>query len=204
MALIKHHKVVSALPAQLETDSIYYVRAGTGVDIYVTNSAGVVVAYPTNADAYAKLDAQLMHVQDQKAPGVFGGTFTYGGWRTRDLNTVLINTIAGASLASNLVTLPAGTYDVSAHAPAIAVDTHMACLTVNGVQKLLGSSEGTLSGTLVSTCSRIQGRLVLPSASQIGLQHCCATTRTEHGFGYPSALAGAHEAYSDLRIQRIA
>ena len=48
MAVIKHHKYVSALPATLEADSIYYVRRGTGFDIYVTNSTGLVVAYPLN------------------------------------------------------------------------------------------------------------------------------------------------------------
>lgn len=46
--MIKHHKYVAALPAVLEADSIYYVRAGVGFDIYVTNSSGTVVAYPVN------------------------------------------------------------------------------------------------------------------------------------------------------------
>jgi len=38
---LKQHKAVSALPATLEPDSIYYVRTGDGYDQYVTNSAGV-------------------------------------------------------------------------------------------------------------------------------------------------------------------
>ncbi|RIA22679.1 hypothetical protein DFO61_3369 [Ectopseudomonas oleovorans] len=48
MAVIRHHKYVGALPSPLEADSVYYVRAGTGFDIYVTNSSGMVVAYPLN------------------------------------------------------------------------------------------------------------------------------------------------------------
>lgn len=48
MAQVKFHKFVAALPAELEADAIYYVRAGAGFDIYVTNSSGVVVAYPLN------------------------------------------------------------------------------------------------------------------------------------------------------------
>lgn len=48
MAVIKHHKYVAALPSALESDSIYYVRAGAGFDIYVTNSSGTIVAYPLN------------------------------------------------------------------------------------------------------------------------------------------------------------
>jgi len=46
--MIRQHKVVAALPAQLEKDSIYYVRKGSGFDLYVTNSSGTIVAYPAN------------------------------------------------------------------------------------------------------------------------------------------------------------
>lgn len=48
MAQVKHHKFVAALPVELEADAIYYVRAGAGFDLYVTNSSGTVVAYPGN------------------------------------------------------------------------------------------------------------------------------------------------------------
>lgn len=48
MSAIKHHKVVVALPAPLEADSVYYVRAGSGFDIYVTNGLGGLVAYHQN------------------------------------------------------------------------------------------------------------------------------------------------------------
>lgn len=48
MGIITHHKVVASLPAELEPNSIYYVRAGEGFDQYVTNSGGLVVAYPMN------------------------------------------------------------------------------------------------------------------------------------------------------------
>ncbi|MDH0334455.1 hypothetical protein [Metapseudomonas otitidis] len=48
MPKISQFKVVAALPATLEPDAVYYVRVGTGFDIYVTNSSGTVVAYPSN------------------------------------------------------------------------------------------------------------------------------------------------------------
>lgn len=53
MALVKFHKYVAALPAELEPNAIYYVRAGAGFDVYVTNSSGAIVAYPAN---YLKID----------------------------------------------------------------------------------------------------------------------------------------------------
>lgn len=53
MALVKHHKVVAALPSPLEANAIYYVRAGAGFDVFVTNASGTLVAYPAN---YARTD----------------------------------------------------------------------------------------------------------------------------------------------------
>ena len=52
-----------------------------------------------------------------KEQGTQGGAFTAGAWQTRDLNTVLTNTITGASLTANQITLPAGKYYVEASAP---------------------------------------------------------------------------------------
>jgi hypothetical protein len=48
MGLLKAHKVVSALPDPLEADAVYFVRVGSGFDLYVTNSLGTVVAYALN------------------------------------------------------------------------------------------------------------------------------------------------------------
>lgn len=47
--MIKQHKVVSALPAPLEADSVYFVRVGAGFDVVVTNGAGTIVPYELNA-----------------------------------------------------------------------------------------------------------------------------------------------------------
>lgn len=61
MDKVLHHKVVVALPDPLEPDSIYYVRAGSGFDIHVTNGAGVVTAYSLNANLAlaGKVDKEL-------------------------------------------------------------------------------------------------------------------------------------------------
>ncbi|GJN49430.1 hypothetical protein [Pseudomonas tohonis] len=48
MSKISQIKWVSSLPAELTADAIYYVRVDTGFDIYVTNSSGTIVAYPSN------------------------------------------------------------------------------------------------------------------------------------------------------------
>jgi len=58
-----------------------------------------------------------MLVEHQTAQGVDAGD-TVVGVNTRPLNTVMANTISGASLASDQITLPAGTYRIRASAVA--------------------------------------------------------------------------------------
>lgn len=50
MTAISHHKVVASLPDTLEPGSIYYVRTGSGFDIYTTNDKGIIDSYRLNAD----------------------------------------------------------------------------------------------------------------------------------------------------------
>lgn len=45
---LKVNKFVNELPAQLEPDSVYFVRVYDGFSIYVTNSAGTIIAYTLN------------------------------------------------------------------------------------------------------------------------------------------------------------
>lgn len=58
--------------------------------------------------------AQLLHARYEVSPGIGGQTWTSSAWNTQSLNTVKLNQISGASLFSNAITLPAGTYRVQA------------------------------------------------------------------------------------------
>lgn len=46
-------KVVASLPGALSASTVYFVRVGTGFDIYVTNESGTVVAYTINPPTMA-------------------------------------------------------------------------------------------------------------------------------------------------------
>ena len=174
------------------------VRAGTDTARAVT-PAGLAAA---GGLAFA---GRLLHVRDEKASGTDGGTFTNGAWRTRDLNTVKTNEIAGASLAGNQLTLPAGSYYVEALAPAQAVNCHKARLfnLTTGEELIMGTSEyGTTSGPV--TKSQITGRFVLAGQSVVLLEHMCQSTDTLNGFGIAAGFAGGSEVYSELKIWKVA
>jgi hypothetical protein len=48
VSAFKASKTVNALPGVLEASTLYLVRAGSGFDAWLTNEAGLVVAYPLN------------------------------------------------------------------------------------------------------------------------------------------------------------
>lgn len=82
-----------------------------------TNGAGTTdpSADPTNWQLISYGTLPMLKVSEQYASGTEGVSLTSADiTSTRVLNTVDINTVAGSSLASDTVTLPPGTYDVSA------------------------------------------------------------------------------------------
>lgn len=71
--------------------------AGTGVSITVNDGADTITI--------AAADLGAFHLQDQRASGTGGGTFTSGAWQPRVLNTEVINTITSAVHITSTVTI---------------------------------------------------------------------------------------------------
>ncbi len=141
----------------------------------------------------------FIHVQDQKPSGTAAGSFAADAWRTRDLNTVLTNTIPDASLASNQITLPAGTYYVEASAPAaLTVDQHKVKL-----RRITAPASDLLIGTSEFDPQRawVVGQFVADMTIAIELQHRCSTAGA--AFGIPAGF-GVVEVYADVRIWKVA
>lgn len=148
--------------------------------------------------------SNLFHIQDQKTAGTDGGTFTSGAWQTRDLNTVATNTISGASLSTNQITLPAGDYYVTASAPAFNVNAHKAKLrSITGSTDIvIGSSEFCVSSDQTGNSSVLSGLFTLSIETIIELQHRCSLTSSSNGFGENSGL-GVVEVYSNIEIWKV-
>jgi hypothetical protein len=149
----------------------------------------------------------IMHVREEQAQNTAGGTFTLGAWRTRLLNTVKTNNISGASLASNKVTLPVGTY----FAEAFAVSGTNIGVNQTRVQNITGAAtlltgsvlRAPTSGSAASSASTslCNGFFTLASISDVELQHQCAVTENTNGFGLPGNFTT--EVYSGLMIWKV-
>lgn len=152
-----------------------------------------------------KNGSNIFIAQDQKASGVEGGTFTSGAWQTRVLNTVIVNTIDGASLASNQITLPAGNYFIKAIAPAYAVLDHQTKIRniTAGTDLVLGSSTYADNSNSVQNISTILGYFSLSVSSVIELQHRCSSTRGTDGFGEATGATWGATVFSQIYIEKL-
>lgn len=167
----------------------------TGLDVSVSGGEATVSVSGAAAP-------NLLHVRDEKAQNTVGGGFTSGAWQTRTLNTVKTNEITGASLSSNEVTLPAGTYEIDALAPAYAVARHQARLyNVTGAAVLLDGTSMYADPGDVNTVSFVRGRFTLASTSAVRLEHRCGTTNGTNGLGIAANFAT--EVYADVMIREV-
>lgn len=140
-------------------------------------------------------------LEDQKASGNAGGTFTAAAWQTRTLNTEVVDSNSDCTLASNQFTLVAGTYEIEASAPGAAVNQHQIRLRniTDSTTDATGTSE--FSST-AQTRSHLKIRLTIAGSKAFEIQHYCQTTGVGNGFGVTGGFGT--EVYTTVFIRRVA
>jgi hypothetical protein len=143
-----------------------------------------------------------MHVTEERASGVGGASITAAaGYVTRVLNTTRANTIAGASLSANVVSLPPGTYLLRGKGTitdAAAANHKIRLYNVTASSVIgLGSSE---IQTNYPTSSWVFAAVVLSVTTSIRLEHRVSANASQ---GAPTSL-GDNEVYTELTIEKIA
>ncbi len=162
--------------------------------------------YIADANEAEDINDLIMIVEDVKAFSAAGGTFTSGADQTRDLNTVQHNTIDGASLAVNQITLPAGTYEVDWSCPAFDVNNHFSWIydTTGSAILLQGQASYTVNTTNVTTHSLGMGVFTITEESVLEVRHRCAVTSGNvNGFGVNTSISGFDSVYSQIRIKKL-
>lgn len=167
------------------------LAVGSGRQLLGVNAAGTGITY----------SRARLHIRDEKASGTGGGAFTAGSWLTRTLNTTLVNEITGASLATNQITLSAGSYEVYARAPADQTLLHKIKLrnVTDSTDILIGSNAYCSSGYNGHTDSVIYGRFTLADTKALELQHRCSNSGT---FGLAAGF-GVVEVYAEIIILQL-
>lgn len=175
---------------------VIIVKSATVYTKYVTISSGV-------------RSGGIIHIQNQQNNGTNGGTFTAGSWATRVLNTVVFSNMEGASLSSNTIILPAGTYE--AHASATTFNVYASVLRLYNdttgaavLRGIPGSQLGTASAYTIGALSIVKGYFTLTATSVIKLQHYCSSSNATYGLGSACAPDGDKEIFSEVIIKKIA
>lgn len=149
---------------------------------------------------------QVLWVRDEKPSGTTGGASITQGSQARTLNSVRINTISGASVSSNQITLPAGRYRISFSVPGAYCGAHQAFLWSVTDSTLLvhGSSENVPNASaIVSTRSVVMNsELVLSVQKVFELRHFTYSVY-QNGLGV-ATNSGYGEVYSEVFIEKVA
>jgi hypothetical protein len=194
-------------------------RPDTGVVDVIFSLSASSPALPTNYTQYrligaaqtngsaqwiVSLQPEFLQFQDQKSSGTAAGTFTAGSYVTRVINTSVTNGIGGASLASNQITLPAGTYHIQATAPGYSCGDHKIKLrnVTDSTDTLIGKTNTDAAGSVLMSLSQLGGVFSISSPKTFEIQHRCTTTKTTDGLGRGAGF-GDIEIYADVQIWRL-
>lgn len=178
-----------------------YVSNGTGSGTWqkITSSQ-----LDSTADPFS---GALLHIEDQKAAGTNGGTNATGAWTTRTLNTSVTNEIAGASLASNQITLPAGTYWCDISSPYFRCNEVVTRLynVTDGATTLAGTPEYSNYFAYYTQCrSIIKGRFTLAGSKALAVQYYSSSAFANQGLGYGYSAPSLTHTYTQVLIWKIA
>jgi len=146
-------------------------------------------------------DSKLLHIRDEKSSGTASGSSSGGSWQTRTLNTVKTNEITSASLASNQISLPSGTYYIMAKANHFDGDRHKIKLrnVTDSSDEIIGSSEYGEDAYNGTTNSYLNGRFTIGGTKVFEIQHRCETSGA---FGVQSSFS-VIEVFADVQIWKI-
>jgi hypothetical protein len=157
----------------------------------------LVLATPIFSDQYTAI------IQDVKSIATNGGTFTAGSWQNRILNSISSNT-SGITLASNQISLSAGTYDIQASAPGFKCGSHQIRLYNVSMSSIdiIGTSEYSYPGnSATQTRSFLNGKIVLTSITVYVVQHRCELSNNMDGLGMSGGWG--NEIYTNVYITKL-
>jgi hypothetical protein len=120
------------------------------------------------------------------------------------LNTKVTDGISGSSLATNQITLPAGTFRIRATAPGYRVDNHQLRLRniTDSTTDLLGTTVKSANGTQNVTTATLIGQITIAGAKAFELQHICGDTQASDGMGSPGSFS-VGEIYAEIEITKV-
>lgn len=196
------------LGAQGTTLSDALDGTGTAADGVAASewALGQVNATATEAASAIAISQQYMHVQEQQPNDTHGGSSVALNWMTRNLNTVVHNSIDGASLGSdNSITLPIGRYEIHASAPVYRAGHSRMTLFTEGGNTLATSTAAHSSNDPVNAHDRvlINAIIDLQAIQKIYLLQIFEIAHPDTGLGVGGNFTPGVNVFAEIFIRRI-
>jgi len=198
--------------ATSSSDDMYCVFLGKAVQTVNPPNASVGTSQlvdgavtPNKQSALANpFASQLLHVRDEKNAAAHGGA-SIAGLQTRTLNTVVTNEITGASLSSNQITLPSGTYYIQASAPGYVSDRFRIQLynVTDSSLEVLGRTAFADDNTNDASHCLLNQRFTISAQKVFEIKQYMAIAKTVNGLGINDST-GSFSIYTDVQIWRTA
>jgi len=148
---------------------------------------------------------KLIVLREEQASGVASGTFSSGDWRTRVINTIVVDETGNVSLSSNRFTLPAGTYRITSKAHFFGVSQNISRLQniTDATTTLLGlNAHNTVPANADGGTSHVDGQFTITASKDFEIQQRCLSTKTVNGFGTAHSL-GVNEVYIHVELLKM-
>ena len=141
---------------------------------------------------------------ETQAGNTAGGTATSGSWFKRVLNTTVHNDITGCSIASSVITLPAGSYTATVFAPNYRTDESQFRIqnTSDAATLIYGMSGNSRNASTQTMTGTVQGYFTLAASKTIEVQNRVLTTIATFGLGLPTNFGD--EIYASILIEKVA
>jgi hypothetical protein len=155
----------------------------------------------TNLPAGGKF-ASYAVIGDQKGTNTSGGSSTSGAFYTRDLNTIFTDPDTIVSISSNQFTLQAGTYLISASAPAYKASRHQIIIwnATDSSIVAVGTSEYCGGSESVQSRSFAQNKTTISGAKAFEIRHRVGGSNSTYGLGIESNYDTLASIYTMVEI----
>jgi len=160
---------------------------GTSGQVLQTNGSGVLSFVSASG---SKFGTQLFHVKDERSSGTNGQTLTGNStYVTRVINTTATNEITSASVASNVISLPAGTYFVDGYIQSAggAFNSEKGRIrnTTDGTTLLVSNGGYSWTADYIFAPLRFLGRFTISGTKNIEIQWVAGTgTKAAENAGF--------------------
>ena len=135
-----------------------------------------------------------------------GGDATSGSFLTRPINTTQFNGISGASLSSNQITLPSGTYWCQAfgayYSTVGRIRQKLRNIT-DSSDTILGINQDQTDGAGNGVINVIQGAFTIAAQKTFELQYRVQNTVSGNGLGDSTFGFGIAEVYASITFQKL-